>query len=76
MAFTKVDLVVTEAVISELAIGLWAQDHRNWYEVCTQEAAIWGSSHCDSVIMNPTSIHEDTGSIPGLDQGVKDSVVL
>ena len=24
------------------------------------------SSHCGSVVMNPTSIHEDVGSIPGL----------
>ena len=25
-----------------------------------------GSSHCGSVVRNPTSIHEDEGSIPGL----------
>ena len=27
---------------------------------------------CGSEIMNPTSIHKDMGSIPGLTQGVKD----
>ena len=30
-----------------------------------------GSSHCDSVVMNLTSIHEDMGPIPGLAQRVK-----
>ena len=30
------------------------------------------SSHCGSVVTNPTSIHEDEGSIPSLAQWVKD----
>ena len=31
-----------------------------------------GSSCCGAVVMNPSSIHEDVGSIPGLDQWVGD----
>ena len=31
-----------------------------------------GSSCCGSVVMNPTSIHEDMGLIPGLTQWIKD----
>ena len=34
--------------------------------------AVYGSSHHGSEVMNPTSIHEDVGSIPGLSQCVKD----
>ena len=30
------------------------------------------SSHCSSAIMNPTSIHEDSCSIPGPAQWIKD----
>ena len=30
------------------------------------------SSHCGSAVMNPTSIHEDEGLVPGLAQWVKD----
>ena len=36
---------------------------------------IWRSFYCGSAVMNPTSIHEDTGSIPGLIQWVKDPVL-
>ena len=35
-----------------------------------------GRSHCGSAVMNPTRIHEDTGSIPGLAQRFKDLVLL
>ena len=37
-------------------------------------------SHCGSVVMNPTSIHEDSGLIPGLAQAspsqLKDPVAM
>ena len=32
-----------------------------------------GSSHCRASEMNPTSIHEDMGPVPGLSQCVKDT---
>ena len=41
----------------------------------TVENESLGSSHCGSVEMNLTSIHEDAVSIPGLTQWVKDPVL-
>ena len=34
------------------------------------------SSYCGSGVMNPTSIHEDVGWIPGPTQWVKDTALL
>ena len=41
----------------------------------TFKLLVSGSSHCGSAVTNPTSIHEVVGSIPGLDQWVKDPVL-
>ena len=40
-----------------------------------KEGNLW-SSHCGSVKMNSTSIHEDVGLICGLTQRVKDLALL
>ena len=40
-----------------------------------RNAESW-SFHRGSMVTNPTSIHEDAGSIPGLDHWVKDLVLL
>ena len=39
-------------------------------DFCLKKNSCW-SSCCGSVVMNPTSIHEDMGSILGLTQLVK-----
>ena len=35
-----------------------------------------GRCYCGSEVMNPTGIHEDSGSIPGLTQQAKDLALL
>ena len=37
---------------------------------------VFRSSRCGSAVTNPTSAHEDSGSIPGLAQWVKDPALL
>ena len=39
---------------------------------CKENSRVFGSSHHGSVVVNPTSIHEDARSIPALAQRVKD----
>ena len=45
------------------------------WENCVQIRSL-RSSHCGSALMNPTSICEDVGLIPGLAEWVKDPALL
>ena len=47
--------------------SIWSRSHCINIKKCSQE-----SSHCGSVVMNPTSNYEDAGSILALAQWVKD----
>ena len=45
------------------------------YKLSISEIETTQSSHCDAVETNPTRNHEFVGSIPGLAQGVKGSII-
>ena len=47
----------------------------NYFVIYKLKKKILGRSHCGSGEPNPTSIHKDVGSIPGLTQWVKGSSI-
>ena len=64
-------LLSTEVVRSHFSLKL-LNKFQVKVKLCLHLKSPPSSSHCGSVVANPTSIQEDKGSIPDLDQGVKD----
>ena len=50
--------------------------HLKIFPMLSTEVKKCWSSHCGLAVMNPTSVHEDTGLLSGLARWVKDSVLL
>ena len=48
----------------------------NYYKLNGLKHKFIGSSHFGAAEMNPASIHEDAGSIPGLAQWIRDPALL
>ena len=53
-----------------------AKRQKNKKTTSTKKTESWGSSCLGSAVMNRTSIHEDSDSIPDLAQWVKDLALL
>ena len=72
--------LLTSFLRGSLADACDCQAFLNFVEILQIQAADDNqpprSSHCGSVVMNPTSIHENSGLIPGLAQWVKDPMFL
>ena len=68
----------SHAIVTCLVIWLRAQQIRNCKieKMDVHLRISWGVPIVAQQIMNPTSIHEDADSIPGLAQRVKDPVLL